>query len=51
MKQSVLTKMIAKFDEMYDTYIQLLMEDRVNEAMEIGLELAEFNAELDKYNL
>lgn len=39
--------MIAKFEEMYDRYIQLLQEDRLTEAMEIGLELAEFNVELD----
>jgi hypothetical protein len=34
---------------MYDRYIQLLMEDRLQEAAEIGMELAEFNAELDLY--
>lgn len=42
-----LNKMIAKFDEMYDRYIQLLQEDRFQEAAEIGLELAEFNTELN----
>ena len=34
---------------MYDRYIQLLMEDRLQEAAEIGMELAEFNQELDLY--
>jgi len=39
--------MINKFEEMYDLYIQLLQEDRFKEAAEIGLELAEFNTELN----
>lgn len=39
--------MINKFEEMYDRYIQLLQEDRFKEAAEIGLELAEFNTELN----
>lgn len=43
-----LANMVARFDEMYDRYIQLLQEDRLQEAAEIGLELAEFNSELDR---
>jgi hypothetical protein len=32
---------------MYDRYLQLLSEDRFEEASQIGIELAEFNVELD----
>lgn len=46
MKSNTLNNMITKFEEMYDRYIQLLQEDRFKEAAEIGMELAEFNAEL-----
>jgi hypothetical protein len=42
-------KLVNKFNQMYDKYIQLLMEDRLQEAAEIGLELAEFNTEIDLF--
>lgn len=43
-----LANMVERFDEMYDRYIQLLQEDRLQEAAEIGLELAEFNSKHDR---
>jgi len=47
MSRSKLTKLVSRYEEMYDRYLQLLSEDRFEEASHIGIELAEFNAELD----
>lgn len=44
-----LNNLVNKFNKMYDKYIQLLMEDRLQEAAELGMELAEFNNEIDRF--